>query len=65
VYGKIRNISERKINNKDYIHFDIRPYVLAIPEKTINRRPPIHWIKKYEEYEDEEFGEEIASDIII
>jgi len=54
VYGKIRNVSERNINGKDYIHFDIRPYVLAIPEKKINRLPDIHWIKKYEEYENKE-----------
>ncbi|MCJ7601650.1 MAG: HNH endonuclease [Desulfobulbaceae bacterium] len=53
VYGKIRNISERTYKGKDYIHFDVRPYVLSLPEKTIDRRPPIHWIKKYEDFEDE------------
>jgi len=48
VYGIIRDVLEKKINRKDYIHIDIRPYIAALPNKFVDKTPLIHW-KNYTE----------------
>jgi len=55
IYGRIRNIGTKTWNDKEYIHFSIRPYLFGLPTKTKNRKPAIHFIEKYKDYD---FGEE-------
>ncbi|SDH66740.1 HNH endonuclease signature motif containing protein [Chitinophaga filiformis] len=47
IYGRIRGIGKKSWKGKDYIHYDIRPYLFGLPTKTKSRRPPIHYIDKW------------------
>lgn len=43
IYGRIRTIDKRKINDKEYTYINIRPYLFGMAKKTKTRRPRIHY----------------------
>lgn len=54
IYGRIRNIGEKDWKGKTYIHLDIRPYIFGSPVKTKDRKPIIHYIEKYRDYNEDD-----------
>lgn len=57
VYGVIRNIGEKIIKDKKFIHIDIRPFIVGAPEYQKDRVPYIKYIKDGE-YNDEDYEDE-------
>ncbi len=53
IYGVIRNISQVSTENKKIWKFDVRPYLIAMPNVTVCRTPTIRFIKDYENYVDD------------
>jgi len=54
IYGRIRSIGTKEWNGKEYIYFNIRPYLFGLPTKTKSRRPAIHYLEKYSDYDYDE-----------
>ena len=69
VYGRIKSVGEKIINDKKHIAIDIRPYVIGTPVATINRIPTIAYIKAAEDMldydEEEDSSEPMAASITI
>lgn len=57
IYGIIRNVGEKEIKGKKFIHIDIRPLITGIPKIQKNRTPIIKYIKE-SEYIDEDYEDE-------
>lgn len=51
IYGRIRSIGTKTWKDKEYIHFSIRPYLFGLPTTTKSRKPAIHFIEKYKDYD--------------
>lgn len=59
IYGVIRNVGEKEIKGKKFVHFDIRPFIAGTPKVQKDRTPLIKYIKdsEYDEYDyDDEYG---------
>lgn len=54
IYGRIRSVDIKDWKGKDYVYFNIRPYLFGLPTLTKSRRPAIH----YDKYKDFEFDED-------
>lgn len=54
VYGRIRSVGKKEWKGKNYIHYDVRPYLFGLPTKTKSRIPLIHYIDNYDEFDDYE-----------
>jgi hypothetical protein len=55
IYGKIRNVDFEIKDSRKIIKIDIRPYCFGLPEKRIDRKPDIAYMKEFDEvFEDEE-----------
>ncbi|WP_372775261.1 HNH endonuclease [Mangrovibacterium sp.] len=59
IYGKVRNVNIEVVDDKKKIIVDIRPYCFGLPEKRIDRKPIIAYLKEVDEvFEDDETDEE-------
>jgi hypothetical protein len=59
IYGKVRNVNIEVVDDKKKIIIDIRPYCFGLPEKRIDRKPVIAYLKEVDEvFEDDETNEE-------
>ncbi|MBI5675851.1 MAG: HNH endonuclease [Nitrospirae bacterium] len=68
VYGRIKSVGKKTLNNKKHIAIDIRPYAIGTPTATINRTPNIAYIKAAEymlDYDGEEDSNETSAASII
>jgi 5-methylcytosine-specific restriction endonuclease McrA len=56
VYGRIKSVGKKIINDKKHIAIDIRPYAIGTPVARINRTPNIAYIRAAEDlfYSDEQ-----------
>ncbi len=54
IYGRIRSIDTKEWKGKDYIYYNIRPYLFGLPIKSKSRKPAIHYIEKYSDFEFDE-----------
>ena len=60
IYGVIRNVGEKEIKGKKFVHFDIRPFIAGTPKVQKDRTPVIKYIKEVE-YSDEDYEDEYGS----
>lgn len=54
IYGRIRSVDTKEWKGKNYIYFNIRPYIFGLPNVTKLRRPAIHYKDKYSDFEFED-----------
>jgi 5-methylcytosine-specific restriction endonuclease McrA len=47
IYGQIRNVGTITRNSKNYVHIDVRPYLVTQPTKIIDRTPLIAYKRQF------------------